>query len=127
MHTWQHDPTIQSMLVMLDSIHRWFAKDDCLAAWVRLVAPAPAISFHLLPIEDMGLGKDLYIKMNSRGKPLTPFENFKAGFEQVLVKSCPDRVEEFALKVDGDWADLLWPYRGSTISSTMNSCAISTS
>ena len=26
----------------------------------------------------MGSGEDLYIKMNSRGKPLTPFENFKA-------------------------------------------------
>ena len=43
---------------------------------------APGISFHLLPIEQMGLSEDLYIKMNSRGKPLTPFENFKARFEQ---------------------------------------------
>jgi hypothetical protein len=51
--------------------------------------------------------------MNSRGKPLTPFETFKARFEQVLETSSPERVEEFALKVDGAWADLLWPYRGS--------------
>ena len=60
----------------------------------------------------MGPSEDLYIKMNSRGKPLTPFENFKARFEQVVEHSCPDRVDEFAHKVDGAWADLLWPFRG---------------
>ena len=114
LHTWRHDPTVQSMLVMLDAMHERFRDDDCLAAWERLVdAKEPAISFHLLPIEQMGLSEDLYIKMNSRGKPLTPFENFKARFEQVLEASCPERVEEFALKVDGAWSDLLWPYRGS--------------
>jgi hypothetical protein len=114
MHAWRHDPTIQSMLVMLEAIHARFADVDCVAAWERLVDPdAPAISFHLLPIEQMGLSEDLYIKMNSRGKPLTPFENFKARFEQVLESSVPGRVEEFANKVDGAWADLLWPFRGS--------------
>lgn len=114
LHTWQHDPTIQAMLVMLESISRHFADADCEAAWTRLVDPnSPAISFHLLPIEQMGLSEDLYIKMNSRGKPLTAFENFKARFEQVLERSCPTRVEDFALKVDGAWADVLWPYRGS--------------
>jgi hypothetical protein len=114
LHTWRHDPTIQSMLVMLDAMHARFRDENCLAAWERLIdAGEPAISFHLLPIEQMGLSEDLYIKMNSRGKPLTPFENFKARFEQVLEASCPERVEEFALKIDGAWSDLLWPYRGS--------------
>ncbi|CAE6934354.1 DUF262 domain-containing protein [Paraburkholderia domus] len=112
LHTWQYDPTIQSMLVMLEAIHDRFVAVDSCAAWNRLVdADAPAISFHLLPIEQMGLSEDLYIKMNSRGKPLTIFENFKARFEQVLEGSCPERVEEFAQKVDGLWANLLWPYR----------------
>ena len=114
LNTWHHDPTIQSMLVMLDAMHQRFRGDDCAAAWERLVnTREPAISFHLLPIEKMGLTEDLYIKMNSRGKPLTPFENFKARFEQVLEISSPERVKEFALKVDGAWSDLLWPYRGS--------------
>ncbi|MGT2476648.1 DUF262 domain-containing protein [Paraburkholderia terrae] len=115
LHTWQYDPTIRSMLVMLEAIHERFVSADCLAAWNRLVDPdAPAISFHLLPIEQMGLSEDLYIKMNSRGKPLTTFENFKATFEQVLEASYPDRVDEFAQKVDGAWADLLWPYRNES-------------
>ncbi|TAL98649.1 MAG: DUF262 domain-containing protein [Paraburkholderia sp.] len=112
LHTWQYDPTIQSMLLMLEAIHERFVSVDCYTAWERLVdADAPVISFHLLPIEQMGLSEDLYIKMNSRGKPLTTFENFKATFEQVLEESCPDLVDKFAQKVDGSWADLLWPYR----------------
>ena len=43
---------------------------------------SPAVSFYLLPLDDMDSDEDLYIKMNSRGKPLTQFENFKAHFEQ---------------------------------------------
>jgi hypothetical protein len=121
LYSWQHDPTIQSMLRMLEAIHERFTKDegftkaDCVKAWNRLVdRENPAISFQLLPIENMGLTEDLYIKMNSRGKPLTPFENFKARFEQILEVSCPERIEEFALKVDGVWADLLWRFRRGT-------------
>lgn len=112
--TWRHDPTIQSMLVMLDAIQAVFQDVDASTGWQRLIDhAAPAISFHLLPIERMGLSEDLYIKMNSRGKPLTPFENFKASFEQTLEQSCPERLNEFALRVDGEWADILWPLAGS--------------
>lgn len=122
--TWQHDPTIQAMLVMLDEMHKRFQDADCFAAWKRLLDPAsPAIVFHLLPIEQDGAGSqpaggnfgnsdDLYIKMNSRGKKLTDFENFKARFELVLESAWPVRAQEFALKADGKWADLLWPYHG---------------
>ena len=43
----------------------------------------------------MGLNDDLYIKMNSRGKPLTEFENFKARFQGLIAKSCAkDKVDE---------------------------------
>jgi hypothetical protein len=111
LYVWVHDPTIQSMLVVIDAIHRRFAADDLEAAWMRLVDPEePAVSFHLLPIGDMGPTEDLYIKMNSRGKPLTEFENFKARFEKVLDGS--GRAPELAHKIDGDWADVIWPLRG---------------
>jgi hypothetical protein len=65
-------------------------------------------------MEQMGLGDDLYIKMNSRGKPLSSFENFKARFEQVIEISCPTQVGNFARKVDGAWSDMLWPYHGGS-------------
>jgi septum formation topological specificity factor MinE len=58
LYTWCDDPTIQSMLVMLDAIHERFYENDCVIAWDRLVDPdEPAISFHLLPIEKLGLGE----------------------------------------------------------------------
>ena len=111
--TWRHDPTILAMLVMIDAIADLFDGADCTAAWARLVdAERPAIRFHLLPLEEMGLSEDLYIKMNSRGKPLTEFEHFKALFEQHIREVYPDRSAEFAHKVDIDWSDIFWPYRG---------------
>jgi len=117
LHTWQHDPTIQSMLVILDALNQRFfnwSDEDCHAAWNRLAeAQNPAISFHLLPMAANGLTDDLYIKMNSRGKPLTAFENFKANFETLLKKAHPDeKANDFIKKVDTKWADTLWPYRG---------------
>jgi hypothetical protein len=114
-YVWRHDPTIQSMLVMLDAIYERFGGEDCAAAWERLTSDEqPAVTFQLLPVagSDMGPGEELYIKMNSRGKPLTEFENFKARFEKRLEASVPGRAEEFARKVDGVWSDAFWPYHG---------------
>ncbi|KRC48804.1 MULTISPECIES: DUF262 domain-containing protein [unclassified Nocardioides] len=108
---WRYDPTINSMLVMLDAIDETFADVDAGLAWQRLTDPdEPAISFHLLPLPDMGSAEDLYVKMNSRGKPLTDFENFKARFEKVIEWS--DKSAEFALRADTVWSDVLWAYRG---------------
>ena len=36
---WRHDPTIQSMLVMLDAIHERFHDIDATTAWARLTDP----------------------------------------------------------------------------------------
>lgn len=111
LYVWEHDPTIQSMLVMLDDIDRLFRDDDLEQVWARLDdREDPAVSFYVLPIPEMGAGDELYIKMNSRGKPLTDFENFKAKFEQVIGHS--SRVSQIAHKIDGRWSDVLWPFHG---------------
>lgn len=114
---WRHDPSIQSMLVVLDGIDRRFRDVDASAAWHELTdSDNPAIWFLLLPLDQLGgdgegmRPEDLYIKMNSRGKPLTEFENFKAHFEKTIEWS--DRAGEFALKVDTCWSDMLWHLRG---------------
>ena len=100
------------MLTMIEAIEHRFVGTDAAAAWSRLRnRDQPAISFLLLPIEEIGAGDELYIKVNSRGKPLTPFENFKARLEQTLAWS-PGRADDLAHKVDGPWSDLLWPLRG---------------
>lgn len=111
LYTWRHDPTIQAMLVMIRALDERLHDTDFPSAWARLVSGSdPAITFHVLPIQEMGAGDELYIKMNSRGKPLTPFENFKARFEKALEGS--HRAGEFADRVDGAWSDVLWRYRG---------------
>ena len=103
---WQNDPTINAMLVMLDAIHDQFKDIDNL--WERLVNGA--ITFYFLPIRDMGLTDELYIKMNSRGKPLTRFEHFKAELERCLRLVDKATAQRVISKIDREWTDLLWPY-----------------
>ena len=111
MFSWEKDPTIHSMLVMLDEIHQIFHLETNL--WYKLINPEnPPISFYFLALENMGLTDSLYIKMNSRGKPLTPFEHFKAEFEKTIKTVSIDFYNEFVHKVDNDWVDMLWDYRG---------------
>ena len=106
---WQHDATIASMLVMLDTIQKKFAVVK------NLFAKLENISFYFLPIKDMGLTDELYIKMNSRGKPLTQFEHFKAEFEKQLKMADEDLAKRIGTKIDREWTDMLWQYRNSNV------------
>lgn len=108
-YEWKNDPTIQSMLVMIDAIHKKFGHKSGL--WDSLVTNKN-ISFYFLPLTEMGLTDDLYIKMNSRGKPLTPFEHFKAEFEEIIKHTSEDLSKEINRKFDIDWTDMLFPFRG---------------
>ena len=90
---WKNDPTVKSMLVMIDAIHDKFKNSTF---YDRL----ENIKFSFLELKEFGLTDDLYIKMNARGKPLSEFENFKAEFEKEL----PQKKE----KLDNDWLDLFW-------------------
>ena len=110
---WKKDPTISSMLVMIDAINDLFFTVDDL--WNKL--KGRTITFYFLPIKDMGLTDELYIKMNSRGKPLTMFEHFKAELERELRAIDVRTAERIISKVDREWTDLLWEYRdgGSSI------------
>ncbi len=106
---WKKDPTIHSMLVMIDAISVRFRDMDNI--WGRL--KNGAVSFYFLPIKDMGLTDELYIKMNSRGKPLTQFEHFKAELERKLKEIDPIRAKSIINKIDIRWTDMLWLYRGN--------------
>lgn len=123
--SWQSDPTIQSMLTMLDAIHKRFADNEDF--FNRLIDnEKPIITFLFLNLKDFKLTDDLYIKMNSRGKALTSFENFKAKFEQYLETVKHNRKftlrlgdsdknaslkEYFSHNIDTKWANLFWNYR----------------
>lgn len=77
MNYWEKDPTVEGMLNMLDAIH-----EKC-----REISDYPnlnKVTFFFFDLESNGLNENLYLKMNSRGKPLTAFENLKAKMEKVL-------------------------------------------
>lgn len=106
---WKKDSTISSMLVMLDAIDAKFS--DVPDLWDKL--KNNAITFYFLPIKDMGLTDELYIKMNSRGKPLTMFEHFKAELEREIRSQDEEIANRVIAKIDREWTDLLWKYRDS--------------
>ena len=124
---WKNDPTIQSMLTMLDSIYGKF-KGKSKFFGRLLNEKEPIITFIFMDLKEYKLSDDLYIKMNSRGKPLTKFENFKAKFEQYL-KGFDDETlgkyklefrdgttkevtlaEYFSYNIDTKWTNLFWQY-----------------
>jgi hypothetical protein len=121
--SWRLDPTVQSILVMLDALHKRLIEHTGL--FQRLLdLDAPAITFQLLDLENFGLSDDLYIKMNARGKPLTQFETFKARYEQDLAANFPDlrfnldgqsfsAADYLSRRLDTVWADLFWSLRDS--------------
>jgi len=113
--SWEKDPTIAAMLIMLDDINLKFKNENKL--WDRLIdEKEPPIIFRNIILENFGLSDDLYIKMNARGKPLTEFENFKSQFEKYIEekkfeKNITITEETFAHKIDTVWMDLFWQYR----------------
>lgn len=106
---WEKDPTINSMLIMIDAIDDKFKEVTNL--WDKL--KNNSITFYFLPVKDMGLTDELYIKMNSRGKPLTLFEHFKAELEREIRSMDGSLANRIMKKIDIDWTDLLWEYRNS--------------
>lgn len=138
---YEQDPTIQSMLRMLngtdisdsnkmditDGIEEYciktgLTKEKAKELLKRLKGEDAPISFYLLNMEDknMPLTDDLYIKMNARGKVLTDFENFKVDLLKYKLSSgkclIPENNmsnESFSLLLDTRWTDLFWLYHST--------------
>lgn len=115
--SWQKDPTIKAMLVMLENIEDKLQNKDLLAIWQRLTSDNPPLTFNFVSLEDIGHSDDIYVKMNARGKQLTNFEHFKARFEKYIVdrnnwgNASDEAREHFAHKIDTKWTDLFWKYK----------------
>lgn len=138
---YEQDPTIQSMLRMLngtdisdsnkmditDGIEEYciktgLTKEKAQKLLERLKGDDALICFYLLNMEDknMPLTDDLYIKMNARGKVLTDFENFKVDLLKYKVSDKEHLIpendmsnESFSLLLDTRWTDLFWHYRST--------------
>lgn len=121
--SWLRDPTVRGCLRMFDAIHQRL--HNAKGAWSRLVCvTSPAITFHLLLLDNFNLSDDLYVKMNARGKALTSFEVFKAEFEAFVGKAFPNEPwpadpdvtwrQFISRQFDIAWTDFLWRQRGET-------------
>lgn len=107
--SWEQDPTIRAMLNSIDLIQNLFF--DVEKIWEAL-AEERLVTFNLLVLENFGLSDDLYIKMNARGRLLTPFENLKAEIQDKAStnnwEAGKTATEKFAHKIDTEWTDFLW-------------------
>lgn len=116
MNYWEKDPTVEGMLTMLDAIHEKCNK-------VKFYLDLSKVTFYFFDLESNGLNENLYLKMNSRGKPLTAFENLKAKMEKVLPEDVENKDKCFpqcdALPKDGfkekwkyfmdrNWTETFW-------------------
>lgn len=107
--SWEQDPTIRAMLNSIDLIQDLFF--DVEKIWEALTEER-LVTFNLLVLENFGLSDDLYIKMNARGRLLTPFENLKAEIQDKAStnnwETGKTATEKFAHKIDTEWTDFLW-------------------
>lgn len=113
--SWNSDPSIESCLAMLDEIDSaMHSYSDWEVYYERLTSDSCPIRFMLLEMERDRLGKpnQLYIRMNSRGKQLTDFENFKASLYGYIEESgctaLQNLKKELSTNMDGSWQELVW-------------------
>ncbi len=144
---WKDDPTVDGMIRTLngtdigdgrpsnclDGIAQWFGtwnEEQSKAAWEKLASTdCCPISFYYQSLRNLRDPDALYIKMNARGKPLTPFENFKAELDEFCRKRADEiqtagddclagRWRDVPRKLDNEWNDLFWtpPREGVAVS-----------
>jgi len=103
---WQYDPTISSMLVMLDALNdemNW--EQDLEIAKERL----NSLKFHFLDLGKLNMSDELFIKMNARGKQLSNFDKLKSTLEEELQKQKNCNIEkDWRTNMDGNWIDFFW-------------------
>lgn len=111
--SWQKDPTVKAMLVMINTIHSKFkhwSNQQCEHAWEKLIAKQ-TINFQFLDLNEFDLTDELYIKMNARGKALTEFENFKAWLIQKTEADSNIEYPSWPTLLDTIWTDLFWNHK----------------
>lgn len=111
---WKDDPTIKAMLIMLSAIEDEL-KDENIETINSINENAfdenkKRIYFYFIETKTFGSADDLYVKMNSRGKELTSFENFKSKLEGYMDKNdiFSDIKEKFKNKIDNEWLNYFW-------------------
>lgn len=121
---WNNHPNIQSMLVMIETIHQLFGNTERTSLW-ELLTQDEIITFELLEMAKKGYMQtdEPYLKAHTRGKQPTQFENFKTRFIQLIAQQHAHKKIEhptkgevtyatyMASKIEGEWTDLFWEFR----------------
>ncbi len=123
------DASVCSMMNMLDAIDEKYK--DCRT--VGLYDKLERLKFYVLYLDDFELNDELYIKMNSRGLDLTPFENFKASLIRFMKKSGGSFTQDvdldgiimpyylrFSTRMDTTWNDIFWSLPQVPVDATGN-------
>lgn len=109
--SWDEDPTVNGMLNMLDEIDKVFFEVIDEAFEKLFNTDSYPIVFEFLSLKGFHDIDDLYIKMNSRGLPLTPFEIFKSKLIEDVERNLPKEEKSFKANIDVYWSDTLWTFR----------------
>lgn len=112
---WNYDPTVASMLNMLDMIHNEYSKYNDKTFTCDMLKK---ITFSNFYINKHGLSDELYVKMNARGKQLSRFENFKAKFINLLENNFTNilglSMDDISYKIDNEWINYFFKERNIT-------------
>lgn len=112
-NTWLDDPTVASMLVVLNEMHEIFKSEsrEVIAMYWERLTIHKIIFFDFLNLKDFNLSDELYVKMNARGKQLSDFENFKAWLlGEIEHKELFENEiwQEYINHFDIQWNDIFW-------------------
>ena len=111
---WKDDPTIKAMLTMLDAIEEKLKFKDIQAIKTNAFEEnGKRIYFYFIEVKTFGSADELYVKMNSRGKKLTTFENFKSKLEgymdrEIFKEDDKKILNKFKKKIDNEWLLYFW-------------------
>ncbi len=106
------DPTVIAIMEMIKQIESTLALEPYKSNLIEMAAnllkeTGQCVTFSILDMERYHLTDGLYVKMNARGKELTPFENWKADFIN-LISNNEELKNKFTYSIEHEWNDLFW-------------------
>ncbi len=131
---WNQDPTVESMLTVLDDIHRFAKKRN------SIFPNFEKIEFQCHDMRSSGLNETLYLKMNSRGKHLNAFERIKSALDCIVSelsasfddqsfkdykwnKETEEGLKSFSEKwsycMDRQWSNWFWDEQTASLDGTL--------
>lgn len=103
MTEWNYDVSIINMLSIIVEISRRVKNLGDITNIVNFINKDEnnPFQFDFIYVDDISKSDDLYIKINARGKALSPFENLKSDIDEYWSN-------EDKTKLDAEWTEYVW-------------------